>query len=167
MASIHRLLEDAVLALTAAGARDEALARLEVPRRVLFIKRGIRFVPLGRVWRLGVFLLGHDGTLYETGAITRAVEPGYPGHQANSAEERRGMKAAALNGPFSPGEAVNYDAAEIVLDAPALRGSAGPLFVEGNRALVRWSRLPNAKPRDFADYVGERVDSLAHPPEGA
>lgn len=164
---IRQHLRRAVAELAASGARDEALARLEIPRRLLFIQRSAVFVPVARVWRLGVFLLDHGGTLYETAAITRAVEPGYPGYQSVSAEERKAVKAAALKGGFVHGETLNYDAAEVVLEPEVLRHSSGSLFIEGDRALVRWSRLPNVKPVDFGTYLGERVDVLVHPPEGA
>lgn len=167
LAGIRLALDTAMVRLQEAGARDEALARLEIPRRLLLIQRGPRFVPVGRVWRLGVFLLGVDGVLHETGQITRAVPPGYPGFQSVSAEHRKGVKAAAVRAPFAPGEAINYDASEIVLDEEELRASQGPLFLDGDTARVRWSRLPNAKPMAFGAYLAERVDALAHPPEGA
>jgi hypothetical protein len=76
VAAIREVLARAVDRLAAAGARDEALATFVAPRRVLLFTKDAGLVPVGRVWRLGVFLLGRDGILYETGATTRAVEPG-------------------------------------------------------------------------------------------
>ena len=70
MTDLAELLRDTVAALDAAGTPDEALGELRTSRF-----RAARFVPTGRAWRLGVLLLDRDGTLYETGNVTRAVEP--------------------------------------------------------------------------------------------
>jgi hypothetical protein len=124
--------------------------------------------PLGRVWRLGVVLLTPDGELLATGGITRAVEPGHPGHVALSVEDRREHRAAAFRGPFARGETVNYDAVPIPLTAEALRTGAGPLLLRDGRVLVRWSAsLGDDAAVPFAPYLTERVDLLLHPPEGA
>jgi hypothetical protein len=168
VAAIREVLARAVDRLAAAGARDEALATFVAPRRVLLFTKDAGLVPVGRVWRLGVFLLGRDGILYETGATTRAVEPGRAGYQSLSAESRRGYRAAALRGPFARGETVNFDAAVIALAAGSLRSSTGPLFLHGDRALVRW----NASASDdaaigFEAYLADRVSLLLDPPGGA
>lgn len=168
-AGIRNTIARAVERLDPSGARDEALATFVPPRRVLLIfPKDAALVPIGRVWRLGVFLLDREGTLYATGSTTRAVEPGYPGHQSLSAEHRRDYRSAAFRGPFARGETINFDAVTIDLDAENLRSSPGPLFLHDGSALVRWNAsATGATAIDFDTYLAERVDLLAEPPEGA
>jgi hypothetical protein len=155
-------------ALAAGGARDEALAEYVPARRVLFVDRPPQMRPLGRVWRLGVVLLARDGSLAATGGITRAVEPGHPGHVARSVEDRREHRAAAFRGPFARGETVDYDAVPIVLTPDALRAGSGPLLLREGRVLVRWSAsLGDDAATPFGPYLTERAELLLHPPEGA
>ncbi|MGO4691650.1 hypothetical protein [Glaciibacter sp. 2TAF33] len=161
---IHAVMARAVQQLRAAGARDEALARFVPSRRILFVEKRPAMHPLGRVWRLGVFLLGPDGTLYQTGSITRASDPKYRGFQSVSAEVRREHRAAAFRGPFARDETVNFDATVIRLEAGSL-GAAGPLHLDGGRALVRWSAGSDATV-EFEPYLTERVNLLVRPPEG-
>ena len=155
--------------LRAAAVPTEVLASYVPQRQVLFIiPKKAALVPVGRVWRLGVFLLDQDGNLSATGATTRAVPPGHPGFQSRSAEDRRDYRAAAFRGPFLPGETINFDAGAIDLDPLSLIGSAGPLFVHGDRALVRWnSAATEENSVDFAAYLAERVSLLLDPPERA
>jgi hypothetical protein len=168
VSGIRAALDDAVDRLTAAGARDEALARFEPSRQVMLITRKARMIPLGRAWRLGVFLLTRDGILHATGSITRAVAPGHPGYQSVSAENRREHRAAAFRGPFQPGEPVNFDAEVIELDALSLRASRGPLFLKDDTPLVRWSLSASDDSAVVFDaYLDDRVSLLANPPEGA
>ena len=159
----------AVNQLGAANARTEALATYVPPHQVMvIIRKDAALIPLGRVWRLGVFLLDQAGTLSATGATTRAVPPGYRGFQSVSAEDRRGYRSAAFRGPFAAGETINFDAASIDLDPDALRTSTGPLFVHGDRALVRWNpSATEATSIDFGAYLAERVSLLLEPPEWA
>lgn len=165
---IRQSLETTVERLREADARDEALASFVPRRRVLLFTKGASFIPLDRVWRLGVFLLDREGRLFATGSTTRAVAPGYPGFQSHSAEERRGYRAAAFTGPFVPGETVNFGATLVDLDTDALRHSAGPLFIADGRALVRWNTQATAETAiDFHAYLNERVGLLLEPPEGA
>ncbi|HEU4807354.1 MAG TPA: hypothetical protein VFT01_03770 [Homoserinimonas sp.] len=166
--SIRQTLATAVERLRTADAHDEALAIFIPRRRLLLFTKEASFIPLGRVWRLGVFLLDREETLYQTGSTTRAVAPGHPGFQSNSAEERRGHRAAAFKGPFSPGETVNFGANVIDLDAEALRISHGPLFLADDKPLVRWNptaTVDTAIP--FDAYLAERVSLLVEPPAGA
>lgn len=172
LARIHSAIGDAVAALTAAAARQEALAEYVPARRKLLIPREPVLRRVGSVWRLGVFLVDAGGTLYATGELVRATPPGRPQYQSQSAEARRALRAAAQRGHFRNGETVNFDATRIPLDAAAdaaaLRDAAGPLFLRGGEALVRWSPAAgDAGARDFGGYLAERVDLLAHPPEGA
>lgn len=168
VAAARSLLERTAAELAAGGARDEALARFVPARRVLGFAGRPAMKPLGRVWRLGVLLLARDGGLLATGAITRAVEPGHPGHVAVSAEQRREVRAAAYRGPFTEGETVNYDAEPIDLDPAALRAGSGPLLLRDGRLLVRWSAsADDSLAAPFERYVAERADLLLHPPERA
>jgi hypothetical protein len=168
VAEARDLVRRTAAELAAAGARDEALAEYVPARRVLLVDRPARMLPVGRVWRLGVLLLAPDGSLLATGGITRAVEPGHPGHVAASVEDRREHRAAAFRGPFARGETVNYDAVPIRLDAAALREAPGPLLLRDGQVLVRWSAsLGDDAAAPFAPYLTERADLLLHPPEGA
>ncbi|HEV7184469.1 MAG TPA: hypothetical protein VGN33_08220 [Leifsonia sp.] len=166
IAGIRAALADAVGRLDAADARDEALATFIPRHRRMLITHEAVLRPVGRVWRLGVLLLGRDGALYATGSITRATEPGRPAYQSLSAEDRRAYRAAAIRGHFAAGETVNYDAVPIELDAPSLRASAGPLLLRGGHALVKWSPTA-AGTVDFATYLADRVGLLTDPPQGA
>jgi hypothetical protein len=105
----------AVDRLSAAGARDEVLASL-MHRRL----RGDAFVRIGRVWRLGVLLLGRSGTLYATGTTFRIDELKFDNHQSNLAAVRREYRAAALRAGFPAGETINFGARPIELDAVPL-----------------------------------------------
>jgi hypothetical protein len=175
--SIRALLTDAAGQLTRSGARHEALARFEPARRRLLIPRKPVMTPIGRVWRLGVLLLGvvpldalaagDDVTLYATGSTTRAIEPGRPGYQSESAEVRRAYRAAAFAGPFERGETVNFDAHPIDLTAEGLRAASGPVVLEAGAAMVRWSPSTPAALTPFDAYLADRVALLAHPPDGA
>ena len=165
--SIRELTANAVAALLAAGARDEALARYIPARKTLIFTRKPVMVPVGRVWRLGVFLVDADATLYATGLTTRAIEPGRPAYQSQSAEVRRGYRAAAFAGRFDRGETVNFQTRVIEPDAELLRASDGPLVLQGDRLMVRWTPSVDAATTPFDQYLRERVALLAEPPEGA
>ena len=182
VAAIRASLARARARLSEAGARDEALAEFVPARRVMLVTREARMVPVARVWRLGVLLLGTSAGsasagsgsgssaagLWATGSITRVLEPGRPAYQSESAERRRAYRAAALRGHFPKGETVNFDASPIELDSTALAASAGPLLLHDGRALVLWNATlgpESATPLDA--YLDDRVDLLIHPPEGA
>ncbi len=159
---VRTAVADAVTQLAAAGAHDEALAEYVPGRRVLLVfSKAPALLPLGRVWRLGVFLLGLDGELYATGHATRAVPPKHPGFQSVSAEERRGFRAAAFAGPFAEGETVNFDTRPIGLTAVDLAASTGPLVVVNGQARVLWNATASAQnTHDFHRYLAERIDLL-------
>ncbi|MDH2444241.1 hypothetical protein QDR37_09820 [Amnibacterium sp. CER49] len=154
--------------LAAEGGRVEAVAEFVPARRVLGIQRKAAMRPLGHAWHLGVLLLQPDLVVRAVGGITRAVEPGHPGHVALSIEDRRDHRAAAFRGPFERGATVHYDAAVVPLDADALRASDGPLLLRDGRVLVVWSAaIGAAGARDLEPYLDERVELLLHPPQGA
>ncbi len=165
---VRAAVAEAAERLRAGGARDEALAEFVPRRRKLLIAREPVLRPAGRVWRLGVLLLGHDGVLRATGSIVRATPAGRPAYQSVSAETRRAYRAAAERGHFAEGETVDFDAEVVELEAESLRTSRGPLFLRDGRALVRWSAsVSDADAVDFHAYLAERVDLLLNPPEGA
>jgi len=168
IARIHAAIADAIAALATADARREALAELIPARRTFLIRREPVLRRVGAVWRLGVFLLEPDGALRATGTLIRATPPGRPQNLSRSVEDRRSLRAAARRGGFRDGETVNFDAPRIPLDAALLHAADGPLFLRDGEALVRWSPAAgDAGARPFAGYLSERVDLLAHPPEGA
>jgi hypothetical protein len=168
IAELRQAVALAVNRLRASGARDEALAEFIPPRRVLLFTRNAVMAPIGRVWRLGVFLLDGQGNLYATGSLTRAVELGRSNFQSLSQEKRREYQAAAFRGPFPRRETVNFDAPLIGFDVPGLRSSTGPLFVLHGRALVRWNASASDDTAvEFGSYLGDRVSLLVNPPEGA
>lgn len=166
VAQLRSALGDAVRRLTEEHARDEALAVLVPRRRTLGIPREPVLKPVGRVWRLGVLLLGSDGSLHATGQLVRATAPGRTQYVSVSAETRRAYRAAAERGHFRDGETVDFDALPIELTADALRRSRGPLLLRDGRPLVRWSAASD-QTVDFHAYLAERVDLLVHPPQGA
>lgn len=161
-ASVRAALAAALSQLDEVGAHDEALAEYVSSRRVVkLFTKAPALLPLGRVWRLGVFLLARDGSLYATGHTTRAVPPKHPGFQSISAEERRGYRAAAFAGPFGAGETVNFDARRIGLTDAELGASAGPLIVVNGRARVLWNAAASAEnAHDFERYLAERIELL-------
>jgi hypothetical protein len=153
--------------LSAARAADEVIADLEPASRRFGIARRARLRPIGRGWRLGVLLLGADGTVRATGSVTRAVPPGHPGHMAVSTEERREVRSAAFRA-FPPGTTVDFDAPLITVTPEGLREAAGPLLLRDERVLVRWSlSAGDGAARDLEPYLAERVSLLLDPPQGA
>ncbi len=165
---IRRAIADAVSALASAGARDEALGVFTPAGQGRFRVKRASMRPDGRVWRLGVFLLRPDGTLLATGHATRVADPKHPAHIANSIEERREQRAAAVRGGFAQGETVDFDARPIAIDEGLVDAATGPLFIRDGRALVRWSPgVADESAQPFDRYVAERVDLLVHPPQGA
>lgn len=165
VADLRAVLARAVERLDAAGARQEALAELVEPRRVLLVRREAVLRRVGQAWRLGALMLGSDGTLYATGALVRAREAGVRNYQSQSAEERRDLRAAALRGKFAPGETVNHGWREIGLDAQSLRSGDGPVvFAPDGTLAVRWNAaLGDAAARDVTAYLDERVGLLVDP----
>lgn len=160
--------------LRAAGVDPEALATYVPERRKLLIKRRATMLPVGHVWRLGSLLVGADGaaipSLFVAGRATRSAVRPHPGNQSVSLEERRDLAAAALHGGFPAGTSVNFDAIEVPLTEEALTGLAPelPLGVVGGELRVRWragAALDGAQ--TLAAYLDERVELLAHPPQGA
>ncbi len=169
MARTRELVDDAVRALDAADARDEALGEYVEPRALLGIRRDPTIRSLGRVWRVGALLLGSSpetaGQVWATGRITRVTEPGRSQFVSVSAEVRRAYRAAAQKGHFEPGDTVNHSATPIRID-DTLVDSDGVLFVAADVPMVRWSATAGAAvPLD--GYLADRVALLVDPPKGA
>jgi hypothetical protein len=138
-AGISDLLAATVVRLRAAGVHDESLAVLKHSRGVLGLGASDSFVPVGRAWRLGVLLLGQDGSLYATGEVTRAVQPGRAAVNRSAAgEQRRAIRAMAARGNFPRGEVVNYDWEPIALDAASLSSGTHRVSIENGAVLVRF-----------------------------
>jgi hypothetical protein len=148
----------AVERLEKAGVADEALAEFVRRKRMLGVSRAPVMLPLGRVWPLGVLLLGRDGGLHATGKITRAVPPGYPGYQSPGIEVRRGYRAAAHAGKFAEGDTVNFDTRPLRLDE--IDDATTPLFLDDDRPRVRWNSTNPGQSRDLDAYLDDRVGLL-------
>jgi hypothetical protein len=165
---IHSLLTATRDRLSAAHARDEALAEFIPEHRGRLFRKKAAMQPLGRVWRLGVLLLDSNADLYETGHTTRALEPGRPAYQSLSAEQRREYRGAAFRAKFAAGETVNFDARPIDISVPELKDASGALFVRDNRFLVRWSPTGTDDAAvELEAYLNDRATLLLEPPEGA
>jgi len=152
--ALAALLEGTARRLEERGARDEALGGFERTRGILGIGRRVVLASHGRVWRLGVLLLGHDRRLYAAGSVTRAVEPRHPNYQSLSGEERREIRRIALESGFAHGEVINFEVEELALDEESLRRGSGPLVLDGERLLVQWAPGQGFVP--LAPYLEER-----------
>jgi hypothetical protein len=159
-AEVSDLLEATVVRLRAAGVHDESLALLKHSRGVLGLGASDSLVPAGRAWRLGVLLLGRDGSLYATGEVTRAVQPGRAAVNRSAAgEQRRAIRAMAARGNFPRGEVVNYGWEPIGLDAASLGSGTQRVSMENGTLVVRFGdgELGRA-PLD--GYLNDRVGIL-------
>jgi hypothetical protein len=157
----------AITELTTAGARTEQLAEFVPPHRRMLIPRPASFRRIAAVWRVGVLLLTDAGDLFATGSVTRARDPKHPNYTSISGEERQRLREAARKAGYGEHDTVNFDALPLPLDETL--GTLGPLVAGGDGALlISWN---NSRTADslvpFANYLGERVELLAHPPQGA
>ncbi len=167
VAAARVAVDQAVAALAAAGARDEALAEFEAERRRLGIRRAPRMVPVGRVWRLGALLLGPSAELYGTGRVVIAEQPAHRSVIAASIGEHRAFQAAAVRGGYRVGETVDFDAVPIDLGALAETGESGPLVLHDGAVMVRWSPTQPGMLAELTAYLADRVELLVNPPDGA
>lgn len=166
-ATVAGLVSDAAAELRRNAARDETLAEYVPERRTLGIPRAARMVPLGRVWRLGVLLIGDDGRVFATGRAVRAERPARRSTPAAAIAEQRALRAAAVKGGIAEGETVNFDASPIVPAELARTGASGPLVVVGDEVFVRWSPAQPDALTPLDRYLGDRVQLLVNPPSGA
>lgn len=78
------------------------------------------------------------------------------------------MHRAAAHRAFPEGTVVNFGARVLELSEEGLAAASGPLFLVGDRLLVRWSRAADAATApEFEPYLRERLDLLLNPPQGA
>ena len=147
-----------IATLREAGVPLEELAEY-VPRRPRLIGSSrAHFRSLGQVWHLGVLLISPGGSVFSTGASTRAVRPRHPNNQSVSAEARRHFRDTAFTGPFEEGATVNYDVRPVDFSATDLGDPLSAVFESDGRLLVRWR--PGADETNsipFADYMAEKV----------
>lgn len=130
-----------------------------------FIPRKQTYRRAGVGWRLGVVAVDIDGRLYVVGQIVRATRQVLPGHQAESARERRAMKEQLVDVGFP-------DGATVLLDAtPVARGAAeaaGPVVVRAGRILVRWMPgAPDSALMPLPSYLAERTELALAPADPA
>ena len=160
--NIAALLSDARAALSEVP--REALGELRAPRRLLGITRPARIVRVGDAWHLGVLLLGMDA-LFATGDVIRARHDAPRGYTAESQRARAELAAAARRGGFAEGETVHIGWRMLDPEAILQGAASDPLVLAGGVPSVRWSAAGGYVP--FDAYLRERIELLAHPPEGA
>jgi hypothetical protein len=154
------LLARTVARVEAAGIHDEALGAWKHSRGLLGLGASDSLSPAGRAWRLGVLLLGRDGSLYSTGEVTRAVQPGRAAvNRSATGEERRAIRAIAARGNFPRGEVINHGWQPIALDDAALAAGSGPLSVRSGVVFVRFD-TPELSVAPIERYLADRVGIL-------
>jgi len=171
-ADADRALAAARDALTAArdelrerGVADEAVASVRSFRALGPFRRQPVMVQTGRAWRLGVLLLGTDGSLAATAGLTRALEPTRSQDLSLGVEARKDARRAASRGRFREGEPVHHGVVPLTLeDAVATSPDdadpfPGRLSRRGPEVLVQWG--PTARDlRALAPYLRDRLDVL-------
>ncbi|MGV8885980.1 MAG: hypothetical protein ACOH1T_10405 [Microbacteriaceae bacterium] len=151
---LEHLISETIAALESAGIADEALAVREKPRLRKPLLRSV-----GNAWRLGILLIDRSGNLYQTGDVTRAIEPQIAVNSRTLlAEARRDDRRAAVRGRFAEGTVVNFDFLRIPLEPLALGQPSGPLSVENGVVRVRWQ--PSGGTMPLARYLDDRVALL-------
>ncbi|MEV7694865.1 glutaminase [Microbacterium sp. NPDC089189] len=141
----------------------ESLAAWHRPR-VLGIPRAPRLVPVGSAWHLGVLLLGED-EVWATGDVVRSREDVRRGFAAESQRSRAEVAAAAFRGGYPEGATLHLGW-EPIDEAPLAAGApSGPLRLDGDEPVVRWSAGGGWQP--LRSYLAERVALLRDPPAGA
>ena len=161
--ALNAMLAGTIARLEAMGIGNEAIATLRPARRIALIPRPAVMDAVGRAWRLGVLLLDREGRLFAVGGITRAIELTYETVYMNAeALYRRGLRVAATRGGFALGDTVNFDVAEIALDAASLRAETGPLSLRGGTVMVRWVAGEGDQGlASLESYLAERISILA------
>jgi hypothetical protein len=138
-AELREFLVGFVARLEAGGMHDESLAVWKRSRGVLGLGASDSLVPTGRAWRLGVLLLDRSASLYSTGQVTRAVQPGRAAvNRSATGEERRAIRAIAARGNFPRGEVINHGWTRIALDDASLAADSAPLSVHNGVVFVRF-----------------------------
>jgi hypothetical protein len=145
---------DAAVARLGEAAHPHDYFGVTVPaRRVLgVILRRHTYRRAGLGWRLGVVALTVTGGLHAVGQISRASRQVLPGHQAESARERRALKEALVDARFPEGATVLLD------PEPVTAEGAGPIVVRNGRLFVRWMpSAPDSALTPLPAYLAERV----------
>ena len=155
--ALAELLADTVEQLE--GLPDESLGVWKQSRGIGRLRAAPTLQPAGRAWRLGVLLIDRHGNLFETGEVTRAIEPQVAvTSRTLLAEERREIRRAAARGKFPEGEVVNHSYTPIDVDELARAGTSGPLILENGIVRVRWKAGDGTRPLDA--YLHERIGLL-------
>lgn len=130
-----------------------------------FIPRKQTYRRAGVGWRLGVVAVDTDGRLYVVGQIVRATRQVLPGHQAESARERRAMKEQLVDVGFPDGATVLLDAVPVVNPAAVQPTTAsGPVVVRDGRILIRWMpSAPDSALMPLPAYLAERTELALRP----
>lgn len=147
---------DAIARLTAAAHPHDHFGATIGPRKALgIIPRRQTYRRAGVGWRLGVVAVDTAGRLYAVGQIVRATRQVLPGHQAESARERRALKEQLVDVGFPDGATVLVDATLIIGEAPT---APGPIVVRDGRVLVRWMpTAPDSALVPLPMYLAERT----------
>jgi len=154
----------AAAAELAAGPAPVQLAVTVPPRRALgFIPRPASMRRIGEGFLLGVLFITRAGDAYAPGQIVRATRQVLPGHQAESAQQRRALRQTALDAGFREGATIMLDARPLPLDdESSMRQETFPLVLRGDRLLVKWMpTAPESALRPLASYLRERLDLAA------
>ncbi|MEY2849846.1 MAG: hypothetical protein RI885_2513 [Actinomycetota bacterium] len=154
---LRATLARAVDSLVERGIHDESVAELRPARKIALFTKPPVMAPLGRAWRLGVFLLDREGGLRATGSITRVAEAGHPTGLSSSVEKRRDARLAATRGRFPPGEVVNFEVGEVRTDAAAIRSGVGPIILVDDVLRVR---LPTGGTMALEAYLADRMSVM-------
>lgn len=130
-----------------------------------FIPRKQTYRRAGVGWRLGVVAVDTDGRLYVVGQIVRATRQVLPGHQAESARERRAMKEQLVDVGFPDGATVLLDAVPVVNPAAVQPTTAsGPVVARDGRILIRWMpSAPDSALMPLPAYLAERTELALRP----
>lgn len=165
--SVREVAQRCAERLRAAGVTPESLGEYQPARRKFLRTVPAKIVPAGRVWRLGVLLVGETGELFTAGSTLRAHEPPpILGYTSESARARDALRHAAIRGGFAEGTTVHYDAR--LVDAAHGAKLPEPLVHRDGELVVRWNaRAPLNSAMPLSHYLDERAELLIHPPLGA
>lgn len=169
-------IADAVDRLTAADHPRDWFGTTVPARRILgVIPQRQKYRKAGTGWRLGVVAVSADGTLHAVGRIVRATRQVLPGHQAESARERRALKETLVDDGFPEGATVLLDAPHIPIEGGSAGDSdvpapppGGPVVVRDGRVFVRWMPgAPDSALTPLPAYLAERVALALTPADPA
>ena len=161
-------LAAAVATLTAAAhPRDHFGTTVGARKSLGFIPRKQTYRRAGEGWRLGVIAVDTDARLYAVGQIVRATRQVLPGHQAESARERRAVKEQLVDVGFPDGATVLLDAVPVTESGPAAvqtTTASGPVVVRDGRILIRWMpSAPDSALMPLPTYLAERTELALRP----